>query len=39
MYGGVNEKSQILATMDAFDCCTYKFSPVKFRGDYTPKGR
>ena len=39
MYGGINEKSQVLGTMDCFDACTYKFSPVKYRGDYTPKGR
>jgi hypothetical protein len=25
--------------MDAFDACTYKFTPVKYRGEFTPKGR
>ena len=25
--------------MDVFDACTYKFSPVKYRGDYSPKAR
>lgn len=25
--------------MDVFDACTYKFSPVKFRGEFKPKGR
>lgn len=39
LYGGVNEKSQVLNTMDSFDACTYKFNPIKYRGDYTPKGR
>jgi hypothetical protein len=39
LYGGVNEKSQVLGSMDCFDACTYKFTPIKYRGDYTPKGR
>lgn len=39
MYGGVNEKNEVLSTTDMFDCCTYKFSPVKYRGDYMPPGR
>lgn len=39
MYGGVNEKNEILSCCDWFDCCTYKFSPLKYRGDYTPQGR
>jgi hypothetical protein len=25
--------------MDCFDACTYKFSPIKYRGDYTPKAK
>jgi hypothetical protein len=39
MYGGLNEKQELLGCCDMFDCCTYKFTPVKYRGDYTPKGR
>lgn len=39
MYGGVNENSEILQSCDMFDCCTYKFSPIKYRGDFTPPGR
>ena len=39
MYGGLNEKSEVLATMDSFDACIYRFAPVKYRGDFTPKGR
>jgi len=39
MYGGLNEKQELLGCCDMFDCCTYKFTPVKYRGDYTPKSR
>lgn len=35
-YGGIDEKNQVLSTMDVFDACTYKFSPVKYRGDFKP---
>jgi hypothetical protein len=38
-YGGLNEKSEVQSTMDVFDACTYKFSPVKYRGDFVPKAR
>lgn len=39
IYGGINEKNQILGSMEVFDCQTYKFTAVKYRGDYTPKAR
>ena len=38
-YGGLDENNKILETMDEFDGTTYKFSLVKYRGDYKPKGR
>ena len=39
-YGGLDEKNQILGSMDVFDACTYKFSTMKYRGDgFKPKGR
>ena len=38
-YGGLDENNQVLSTMDEFDASTYKFSLVKFRGDFKPKGR
>ena len=39
LYGGLDENSKVLNTMDIFDACTYKITAQKFRGDYTPKGR
>lgn len=39
MYGGLNEKSEVLETMDQFNAMDYKFTPVKYRGDFTPRGR
>ncbi|CDW83734.1 kelch repeat protein [Stylonychia lemnae] len=38
-YGGLNENSKILETMDEFDATTYKFQQVKYRLDFKPKGR
>ncbi len=35
-YGGVDDKNTVLGSMDVFDACTYKFSPVKYRGDFKP---
>ena len=39
IYGGINEKSEIINSMEIFDATTYKFSEVKYRGDHTIKGR
>ena len=39
LYGGLNEKSKIIETMDEFDATTYKFQQVKYRLDFKPKGR
>ena len=39
MYGGIDNKSNILDTTDIFDCCTYKFVHLKYRLDYKPQGR
>jgi len=39
IHGGVGEKAQLLDTMDEFDVTTYKFAPVKYRGEAFPKGR
>lgn len=32
-YGGIDDKNTVLGTMDVFDACTYRFAPVKYRGD------
>lgn len=39
LYGGLNDKSKIIETMDEFDATTYKFTQVKYRLDFKPKGR
>mmetsp|Transcript_8423 Transcript_8423/g.14101 ORF Transcript_8423/g.14101 Transcript_8423/m.14101 type:complete len:181 (+) Transcript_8423:512-1054(+) len=39
IYGGISEQSQVLATMEVFECANYKFNPVKYRGDHTPLAR
>ena len=31
IYGGLNEKNEILSTMEIFDAVTYKFSEIKYR--------
>ena len=39
LYGGTDSTNKVLETMDVFDARTYKFAPVKYRGDWVPKGR
>ncbi len=39
LYGGMDQDSKILDSLDEFDVTTYKFNQVKFRGDFKPKGR
>lgn len=39
LYAGLNEQNKLLDSMDDFDAYTYKFSAVKYRGDFIPKGR
>lgn len=39
LYGGLDENTKVLGSMDVFDAITCKFQPVKYRGDYTPKSR
>ena len=39
IYGGINEKSEIINSMEIFDATTYKFSEVKYRGDHKALGR
>lgn len=37
LYGGIDQNSQILTSMDEFDATTYKFNQVKYRGEFKPK--
>ena len=39
LYGGLNWESHTLETVEEFDATTYKFSNLKIRGDFKPKGR
>lgn len=39
IYGGLNEKNQVLNSMEIFDACICKFQPVKYRGDSKPVAR
>jgi hypothetical protein len=39
LYGGINEKSEVLSSMELFDSTTYKVNEVKYRGDHTAMGR
>lgn len=39
MYGGLNSENKVLDTVEDFDATTYKFSSVKIRGEFKPKGR
>ena len=39
LYGGINEKSEVLNSMELFDATTYKVNEVKYRGDHTAMGR
>ena len=39
IYGGINEKSEILNSMELFDATTYKVNAVTYRGDHTAMGR
>ena len=38
-YGGIDDQNKVLQSMDDFDASTYKFTAVKYRGDYIPKAR
>ncbi len=38
-FGGINEKNEVLDTMDEFDAMTYKFNAVKYRLDTKPTSR
>lgn len=31
--------NQVLSTMETFEAATFKFAPVKYRGDLSPAGR
>lgn len=39
MYGGLNQKNEVLTTMESFDTAILKFQTQKFRGDVKPAGR
>jgi hypothetical protein len=39
LYGGLNSSLEVLDSVEEFDATTYKFSLVKQRGDFKPKGR
>ena len=39
LYGGINEKSEVLSSMELFDATTYKVNQVTYRGDHTAMGR
>ena len=39
IYGGLDLDNKVLETVEEFDVTTYKFTHVKIRGDYKPKGR
>ena len=41
LYGGINEKSEILECMEIFDAVTYKFQKVTYRkaDEQLAKGR
>eukprot|EP00347_Sterkiella_histriomuscorum_P022030 403331930 len=39
LYGGLDDQAKIIDTMDEFDASTYKFTQVKYRLDFKPKGR
>lgn len=38
-YSGLDEKNEVLDSLEEFDSAQYKFQTIKFRGDYLPKGR
>ena len=31
LYGGLNDRNEVLANMEMFDACCYKFSEVNYR--------
>ena len=40
IYGGISvTQNKVIESMEIYECLTYKFNPVKYRGDSTPKGR
>lgn len=39
LYGGLDEQAKVIENMDEFDASTYKFTQVKYRLEFRPKGR
>ena len=39
IYGGLNEKNDVLNSMEIFEAQIYKFNAVKYRGDAKPVAR
>ena len=39
LYGGLNDRNQVLESMEMFDACTYKMTNVKYRLDARAMGR
>ena len=39
LYGGLNDRNEVLSNMEMFDACTYKFSEVNYRLEARVAGR
>ena len=39
IFGGLNENNEVLDTTEVFEAHTFKFIPVKYRGDQKPVAR
>lgn len=40
IYGGLSpNENKVLSSMEVYECMTFKFNPVKYRGDHTPAAR